>query len=301
MSYIQNALVKLRGRAALAGKWQTAVVVVFFSGIGTILTGLVQGNALNSVDLYVLMQAVMRGGTEAYDMLEAAVTPHVTWILASYLLNVLITPSLTLGSISYFLKIQRGGSPAFVELFSQFRYFFRNLWLYFLIGLRVALWSLLFSIPATLLLLFASSPFLGQLFIWGGVIASVIATLRYMQAAYFYVDAPEAGALQAIRESKLVMKGRIGQAFLLGLSFIGWELLCNLPTTLIANYAVGYIISMFALQFLAAYRGSSFAAYYMALRGEAMVRPRPEQEMHDNPFAKPDDDESDDKQGNPFM
>ena len=301
MSYIQSALIKLRGRAALVGKWQTAVVVVFFSGIGSILAGLVQGNALSSIDLYVLLQAVMRGGTEAYDMLEAAVSPHLAWILASQLLNLLITPSLTLGSISYFLKIQRGGNPPFSEIFSQFRRFFRNLLLYLLIGIKVLLWSLLFSIPATLLMLFTPVAFLGQLVIWCGIVATVIATLRYMQASYFFVDAPDAGVRHAVRESKIIMRGRIGQGFFLGLSFIGWELLCNLPTSLISNYAAGYIVSMFAAQFLSAYRGSSFAAYYMTLRGDAIVRQRSPREAVYDSFAESSDDESGDDDEKPFL
>lgn len=90
------------------------------------------------------------------------------------------------------------------DLFNGFKEFGRSLVLYLLIGLFVLLWSLLFIIPG------------------------IIASYRYALAFYILRDNPQMSASEALNESKRLMDGYKMDLFLLGLSFIGWALLCIL-------------------------------------------------------------------------
>ena len=46
---------------------------------------------------------------------------------------------------------------------------------------------------------------------------------------YVMIDNPEYGVLQAMKESKKIMKGHKMDLFLLWLSFIGWGILAMIP------------------------------------------------------------------------
>ena len=58
-----------------------------------------------------------------------------------------------------------------------------------------------------------------------GTVFAVILELSYSQVFYLYLDAPEKGVLQLMRESRALMKGNKGRYFYLQLSFIGLVLL----------------------------------------------------------------------------
>ncbi|MCL2342462.1 MAG: DUF975 family protein [Firmicutes bacterium] len=67
--------------------------------------------------------------------------------------------------------------------------------------------------------------------------------LRYVQAPYLLFDHPELSALDCVRESKQIMKGRKGEYFVLGLSFIGWILLAALPAAILAGIGAAIGVS----------------------------------------------------------
>lgn len=58
-----------------------------------------------------------------------------------------------------------------------------------------------------------------------GIVFAVILEISYSQVFYLYLDAPEKGVLQLMRESRAMMKGNKGRYFYLQLSFIGLALL----------------------------------------------------------------------------
>ncbi|EOV9526534.1 DUF975 family protein [Bacillus cytotoxicus] len=64
---------------------------------------------------------------------------------------------------------------------------------------------------------------LGLLFI--SIIVSIIAYFSYAMTFYILVENPEYSVLQALKESKFIMKGHKLDLFLLWLSFIGWGIL----------------------------------------------------------------------------
>lgn len=108
------------------------------------------------------------------------------------------------------------------------------------------------------------------------VIASVVHTLvtyRYCLTAYFVMDDEKRPALQAINASTQAMKGNTGKRFVLGLSFLGWELLRWLITVAVA--AVGgvfvFLILGSGLGSLAHLGQGSYAQMGMAAVGLAVA------------------------------
>jgi uncharacterized membrane protein len=132
--------------------------------------------------------------------------PNIGWLA-----SVLVTGALTYGLHSYFLLLSRGELPSTETLFSGFGRFVDTFLLCILMGILTLLWSLLLIIPG------------------------IIAAFRYSQAYYILRDNPGIGALEAINRSKALMVGHKGRLFVLGLTFIGWYLLC------IVTFGIGFL------------------------------------------------------------
>ena len=102
----------------------------------------------------------------------------------------------------------------------------------FLRGLYVALWSLLFIIPG------------------------VIKSYSYRMVPYILADQPELGGNAAITRSREMMAGNKWKAFVLDLSFIGWELLSCLT------------LGVLGLFYVKPYRYCTNAELYQALKAQ---------------------------------
>lgn len=61
------------------------------------------------------------------------------------------------------------------------------------------------------------------------IIPGIIAVFRYALTMYILTDNPDMGIREAVNESKRLMKGRKWEFFVLGLSFLGWAILCTIP------------------------------------------------------------------------
>lgn len=120
------------------------------------------------------------------------------------IVNFLFSGALTLGVIIFFVGIARKEGPPISEMFNGFSHFLKAFRLYFLMMLFTLLWTLLLIIPG------------------------FIAIYRYSQAYFILQDNPDIGALDAIRSSKELMKGRKWKLFVLHLTFIGWGILAIL-------------------------------------------------------------------------
>lgn len=129
---------------------------------------------------------------------------YSTLSLFGSIVSLIITGPLVYGLTDFYLKFVRNEENQINDLFNGFKEFGRSLVLYLLIGLFVLLWSLLFIIPG------------------------IIASYRYALAFYILRDNPQMSASEALNESKRLMDGYKMDLFLLGLSFIGWALLCIL-------------------------------------------------------------------------
>lgn len=84
------------------------------------------------------------------------------------------------------------------------------------------------------------------------VIPGIIKAIEYSMVDYILADNPDIRPMDALRESKQMMKGNKWKAFVLGLSFLGWELLSLCTFGLLdVFYVRPYIEGTFAELYLA--------------------------------------------------
>lgn len=128
----------------------------------------------------------------------------------------LIVPVLNLGVHHVYLKATTDEKPHFSEMFSKMSQFGTAFLTNLLVGIFVTLWSLLLIVPG------------------------IIAAYSYSMVYYVLVEHPEFSSMEAIAESKRIMKGHRFELFVLQLSFIWWYLLCIVTFGLAAFYVVPY-------------------------------------------------------------
>jgi uncharacterized membrane protein len=141
------------------------------------------------------------------------------------LASLILSGSLELGGVIFFLHFTRGQSGQKGELgmlFAGFKNFGNALGVHLLSALFVFLWSLLLIIPG------------------------IIAALAYSQAMYLIADNRGLGPLQAIRESKAMMRGHKGRLLRIHLRMFGWALLCVLTLGIGILFLMPYIRTSFA-------------------------------------------------------
>lgn len=88
-----------------------------------------------------------------------------------------------------------------------------------------------------------------------GVVLSIILMLTYSQSIYLYIDDPHLKVMDALRESKEMMRGNKGRLFYLVISFFGLILLSVLSC---------YI----GMLWIGPYMNTTLSLFYMDLRGE---------------------------------
>ncbi|MGO4109450.1 DUF975 family protein [Paenibacillus sp. YAF4_2] len=167
-------------------------------------------------------------------LLLAAVVGLLNYLIpiVGNLIGILVSGSISLGMISFFLGIARKENPPVSEVFSGFSLIIKAFCLYFMIGLFTFLWTLLFIIPG------------------------IIAAFRYSQAYFLLRDNPDIGIMEAITESKRLMIGHKWRYFVLQLTFIGWAILASITC------GIGYL-------WLAPYISVTQAHFYDDLIGRA--------------------------------
>ena len=149
--------------------------------------------------------------------------------LAVSIIVTLLLGTIQFGYYVYSLKVFKHEESGIGELFAYFpmmgKVFGLSLW----IGLFTALWSCLCFIPG------------------------IIAALRYSQAFYVLAEDPRKGIRECVDESKELMRGRLWEYFVLGLSFILWELLVAVTCGIAALYVSPYM-------------SITMAGYYLSLK-----------------------------------
>ncbi len=172
------------------------------------------------------------------DLIRVLLTPrNVASFLVIQLLITVYQWIMSFGYTSYVLRMARNEQPNYWNLLDGFRTIGRAFLVYLLIYIFTTLWSLLFLVPAFIVMLVSAlgGPmlmFLALLLVIAAAILSVIVTYRYRLAVYFLLDNPDMRALAAITESKRAMVGWKGELFIQDLSFLGWSLLFGLAATL---------------------------------------------------------------------
>ncbi|MCI7020302.1 MAG: DUF975 family protein [Clostridiales bacterium] len=133
-----------------------------------------------------------------------------------------------LGYAKFLLKQHDKKELQFSDLFSQFDRFGTGFAQKFLRTLYTVLWTMLFVIPG------------------------IVKSLSYAMTPFILNDHPEMTASEAIKASQKLMDGHKMDLFILGLTFIGWEILACL------TMGIGFL-------FLNPYMNAAYAAFYRSI------------------------------------
>lgn len=136
--------------------------------------------------------------------------------------SIIITPAFSLSVIRVYLNVVNGGQPEARDAFCGFDDFWAAFKVTFLVGLFTFLWSLLFIIPG------------------------IIKSYSYSMSLYILAENKGKPALECINESKAMTKGHKFDLFVLGLSFLGWALLCVITLGIAAIWVTPYMAATYA-------------------------------------------------------
>ena len=132
--------------------------------------------------------------------------------------SIIVTPAFSISIIRVYQELARNGKkPEAKDAFAGFDDFWTGFKALFLVGLFTFLWSLLFVIPG------------------------IIKSFSYSQTMMIVAENKGIGAREAINRSKAMMDGRKMDYFVLGLSFIGWGLLCCITLGIASIWVGPYI------------------------------------------------------------
>lgn len=225
--FIDRAALKAEAKTAIReSKTSPYLTALIFAVISYILDAL--QTKLTGVEVdYATAMSLLQSGDPSY-MLQYTLN-HVPGVPAQIIGVLLDVMSMLIGTgfLMCMLLVARRMPHTAANLFDSFALFFKVLWLYILEYAFIFLWSLLFIVPG------------------------IVAAYSYRQAIYLLIDNPGMSAMDCLRESKRLMRGRKGELFLLDFSFIGWYILCIIP-----------FVSVYVLP----YTDVTYAEFYDALR-----------------------------------
>lgn len=185
------------------------------------------GNAVVATLIFLVVAGVyMALGGSPMDT-----TPHPMRTLVQLLFCIFVYAFVGAGFYFVFLDVARGKKVNLATMFEAFKSYGRYLKGILLVFIYTILWTFLFIIPG------------------------IIKSISYSQTYFIMRDNPEMGAGEAINRSMEMMKGHKMEYFLLGLSFIGWLLLC-IPT---AGIGLLWVIP---------YMQTAVGEFYKSLKGE---------------------------------
>lgn len=138
------------------------------------------------------------------------------------LLPLLIDGALMFGLSLFVHKLATGKHASIDNLFEGFTYFGTTFITHVLMLIFIVLWSLLFIIPG------------------------IIAALAYSQTFFILTEKPSLGALEAIRQSKDMMRGHKWTFFCLTLRFVGWGILAILTCGIGFIWLIPYVMTSYA-------------------------------------------------------
>lgn len=214
--------IRARARENLRGHWGVSVAAAFVAAVfGALLVS--SGN---------VVEIVKKVGEEVSAPRVAALLALISSAISAVsLVHLILGGVVQLGYSKFLLSQHDGGDYAVKDLFFQFDRFTVGFLQYFLRNLFVVLWTLLLIVPG------------------------LIKSLSYAMTPFILADHPELTAKQAIRRSMELMDGNKWDLFVLGLSFIGWELL-NVLTLGIGSF------------WLNPYKNAAYAAFYREITAE---------------------------------
>lgn len=209
---------ELRAKAwnSLKGKyWKAFLVVLVLGALLSIGTGLVSYSQAMT-DLVRMADPAQMDSTAKLGATVISVAALAV-CLVGLLISIFVGNAATVGMSHYFLK-NTNSNPSFADAFSGFKVKYRrNTGTLLVMGIKLALWSLLFAIPG------------------------IIKSYEYAIIPYILADDAEISSKAAFKKAKEMMKGNKWRLFKLNFSFIGWEILCVLTLGLGTFFLLPYI------------------------------------------------------------
>ncbi len=132
-------------------------------------------------------------------------------VVGSLAATVIVTPAFTISVLRVYQNLVREQKPKVGDAFTGFDDFWTAFKAQLLVSVFTFLWSLLFVIPG------------------------IIKGFSYSQTMLVVAENKGISAREALNRSKAMMEGHKMDLFVLGLSFIGWGLLCGI------TFGIAYI------------------------------------------------------------
>lgn len=218
---------KARGKAAFKRNYWKSVV----AGVVVLaLTGASAGSGSRaSGGTEELTEAISQSGLSVAAFVGILLGILGAGLLISTAINVFLRNPLQVGTERFFLKNTQEPAGLKEMIFAfQSENFLKIVAAKFLANLFIFLWCLLLVIPG------------------------IIKSLEYLMVGYILADNPDIQPMDALRKSKQMMQGHKWNAFVLGLSFLGWEILSLLTFGLLdVFYVRPYIEATYAELYLA--------------------------------------------------
>lgn len=281
-----NFILRLKARQALAGHWQTALVVMLVASLPSWLAqiaSLVQGGGLQQQLLTVLQYGNPELLADPQYLLRLVEGQLGSARLLSNVLSVLsflVTPMFTLGLIHFFLELLRGKKDqSWSAVFSRARTGLKALGVRLLMLVKMLLWAvpglcclllLLWAIPSDGRVSQHGLSWIITLMIVGYaamIIPPIIAYFRYALSMFFLADHPDWSCRACVKASIASMSHQKLNLFLMQLSFLGWSILISLVSNM-ALFMLGnvlYQVLYLGLNLaLSVYMNCSLCAFYLA-------------------------------------
>lgn len=189
-------------REALAGRWLKAGGVALVAGFlgASIRSSVSTGSYSSSSETGSFSDSISTLiGSDA--AIVAGILGVALILLLWGIVVIVIGGATTLGYAKYNLNLVDDQEPKLKDIFSQYHRIGTGFGMQFFRSLYVLLWSLLLVIPG------------------------IIAGYSYSMTPFILCEHPEMTAREAIKESKMLMKGNKWRLFCLEISFWGWFLL----------------------------------------------------------------------------
>lgn len=238
-------------REALRGKWLVSVLTAFMASLigAQIASGGGGSSSSNNDNSNINLNEYLNA--DIVNIIRTALTALLVVAVIEVIIALIIGGAGKLGYARFNLNLVDGKEARFEDLFSQFHRLGDGFIMNLLVGIYTFLWSLLFVIPG------------------------IIKSFSYAMTPYILSEHPEYNPNYAITLSREMMDGNKFRLFCLNLSFIGWSLLCTVPT-LIAVIALMMgnflllpliLVTIVGDLFVGAYMEAAQAAFYREVSG----------------------------------
>lgn len=211
---------KSKSKEQLRGQWKIPVLITLIISIIQVISSCIMEIFVDNLPIYILL----------------------------LILNLLIMLIMVIMVNSFYLKISRDKKVEFSDIFISWKTFGKGIGIEVLLGLIIIPIIIIIAIIIGVVwALYMSTAIINSLTPSYGImigitilltlilcIPLIILELYFFPAVILVCEDNNRGIIQCIKESFKLMKGNLWNLFVLQLSFIGWAILCIIPTIFVA-------------------------------------------------------------------